>query len=79
MDLEKLSQLKNRVNDLSEASQVAEYKAIIGMLGDIYKEQVGAVLSASTTPTLAQERADAETDIQALINELNFPTNVLKK
>ena len=79
MDLEKLNALKNRVNDLSEASQVAEYKAIIRMLGDIYKEQVGAVLSASTTPTLAQERADAEADIVALIAEMNFPTSVLKK
>jgi hypothetical protein len=79
MDLEKLSQLKNRVNDLGEASQVSEYKAIIRMVGDIYKEQIAAVLNTGTTPTLAQERADAEADIQALIAELNFPTNTGKK
>ncbi len=79
MDLEKLMQLKNRVNDLSEASLVAEYKSIIRLVGDLYKEQVAGVLSASTSPTLAQERSDAETDIQALIAEMNFATNVLKK
>jgi hypothetical protein len=79
MDLERLNALKNRVNDLSEASQVAEYKAIIRMVGDLYKEQVAGVLSASTSPTLAQERADAEADIQALINEMNFATGNVKK
>jgi len=79
MDLEKLNALKNRVNDLSETSQVADYKAIVRMLGDLYKEQIAGVLNTGTTPTLATERAAAEIAISALIVEMNFPTNVVKK
>lgn len=79
MDHEKLTQLKTRVNNLSESTQVSEYREIVRLVGDLYKIQIAGVLNASTVPTLAQERADAEADIQALVNEMNFPTNVLKK
>jgi hypothetical protein len=79
MDIEKLNQLKNRVDNISEATQVSEYREIVRLLGEIYKTQIAGVLNTGTSPTLAQERADVEIDIQALIAEMNFGTNALKK
>jgi hypothetical protein len=79
VDHEKLVQLKTRVDNLSEASQVSEYQQIVRLIGDLYKIQVAGVLNAGTTPTLATERAAAEVAIAALISEMNIATNVLKK
>jgi hypothetical protein len=79
MDMEKLTQLKTRVDNLSEASQVSEYREVVRLIGDLYKIQIAGVLNAATSPTLATERAAAEIAIAALITEMNFPTNVLKK
>jgi hypothetical protein len=79
MDVEKLTQLKTRVDNLSDSSQVEDYRVIVRLVGDLYKTQIAGVLNSGTTPTLAQERADVETDIAALISEMNFGTNVLKK
>jgi hypothetical protein len=79
MDIEKLTQLRTKVNDLSEATQVEEYRNIVRLIGDIYKEQIAGVLNAGTTPTLATEQGNAEADIAALASEMNFGTNALKK
>jgi len=74
-----LTTLKTKVDNLSESSQVEEYRSIVRLIGDIYKEQISGVLSASTTPTLATKRADVETDITALLAEMTIGTNALKK
>lgn len=79
MTNETLTTLKTKVDNLSESSQVEDYRSIVRLIGDIYKDQIAGVLSASTTPTLAQKRADVETDIAALLAEMTIGTNALKK
>ena len=79
MDYEKLAQLKTRVDNFSEATQVSEYREVVRLIGDLYKIQIAGVLNSGTTPTLAAERAAAEIAIAALIAEMNIATNVLKK
>ncbi len=74
-DVEKKVILENMVSNLSINSNVNDYKRIVRQLGDMYKEKMADVLSGSTTPTLATERADAETDIAALVTEFDQDTS----
>lgn len=75
MDMEKLATLKNKVNNLSDSSTAAEWGSIVRYLGDMYKEEVAEVLTGATTPTLATERSDAETDIANLVTEFGTDTS----
>jgi hypothetical protein len=78
MDIEKLVQFKGAANNLSENSPVSEYKNIVRLLGEIYKVQIAGKLTGSTTPTLATERSDAETDIAALVTEFDQLTQFFR-
>lgn len=74
-DVEKKVILETMVSNLSINSNVNDYKRIVRQLGDMYKEKMADVLSGSTTPTLATERSDAETDIAALVAEFDQDTS----
>lgn len=78
MDMEKLAQFKLAANDLSESSPVALYKKIARLLGEFYKEQIAGKLDGTTSPTLATERTNAETDIAALETEFDQLTHFFR-
>lgn len=75
MEMEDLANLRTRVMNLSDASPVSAWTAIIRQLGDMYKLEIAEVLTGATSPTLATERSDAETDILAAIAEFATDTS----
>lgn len=79
MDMEVLAAFKNRVMNLSDSSTVAEWQSLVQALGDMYKLEVAEQLTGATTPTLATERSDADTDIASLKSEFNIDTSAVKK
>jgi hypothetical protein len=79
MDMEKLANFRNRVMNLSDSSNVAEWKAIAQEFGNLYKEEVGESLDGGTTPTLAGERAAMDVDIAAFVTEISERTSDVDK
>lgn len=76
MDAEDKARLQNMVNNLSDSSTVQEWKGLVRHIGEMYKKALPETLSGGTLTT---EIAAAETDIAALVAEMDALThNVLK-
>lgn len=72
MDAEDKAKLSNMVNNLSDASPVGEWKAIVRQLGEMYKKALPETLAGGALTT---EIGLAETDIAALITEFDADTS----
>jgi hypothetical protein len=76
MDMERKAQLVNRVSNLSDISPVSDWKALIQLIGDMYKEECAETLSGGTLTT---ERSNADVDIASLVAEFDADTSKVLK
>lgn len=76
MDAERKAQLVNRVSNLSDSSPVGDWKALIQLIGDMYKEEIAEKLSGGALTT---ERGNADVDIASLVAEFDIDTSSVLK
>jgi hypothetical protein len=76
MEAERKAQLANRVNNLSDSSPVGDWKALVQLIGDMYKEECGETLAGGALTT---EKSNADVDIASLVAEFDADTSKVLK
>jgi hypothetical protein len=76
MDMERLSNWKNRANQLEDGSAINEWKSLIQGLVDLYKDELSETLSGAPLNTA---RTNVQTATNTFLSALTANTHQVKK